>query len=120
LSIDGGHIDLVIQMANMDKKARRRSDRSLPLLVELTFAQEERVSVLPIQSHHKEPLKHRSLQTRIRVVLRPRRKRERRTAFALEQAQKVLSSLRSYLMASDAVGSAGDASPTKAAAPTEK
>ena len=118
LSIDGGHIDLVIQMANMEKKSRRRSDRSLPLLVELTFAQEERVSVLPIQSHHKQPLKHRSLQTRIRVVLRPRRKRERRTAFALEQAQRVLSSLRSYLMASDALGSAGDASPTQAAAPT--
>jgi len=112
LSIDGGHVDLVIEPAKVEKP-RRRSDKSLPLLVELTFAQEERVAVLGIKSHHQRPLKHRSLQTRIRVVLRPRRKRERRTAYALEQAQKVLSSLRSYLMASDAVGPAGDAPPAK-------
>jgi diguanylate cyclase (GGDEF)-like protein len=112
LSIDGGHVDLVIESAKMDK-TRRRSDKSLSLLVELTFAQEERVAVLATQSHHQQPLKHRSLQTRIRVVLRPRRKRERRTGFALEHAQRVLSSLRSYLMASDAVA-AGQAAPAGA------
>lgn len=112
LSIDGGHVDLVIESAKMDK-TRRRSDKSLSLLVELTFAQEERVAVLAIQSHHQQPLKHRSLQTRIRVVVRPRRKRERRTGFALEHAQRVLSSLRSYLMANDAVA-AGQAAPAGA------
>jgi len=119
LSIDGGHVDLVIETAKMDK-TRRRSDKSLSLLVELTFAQEERVTVLAVQSHHQQPLKHRALQTRIRVVVRPRRKRERRTGFPLEQAQRVLAGLRSYLMASDAVSSAGDASTANVASPTAK
>src|SRR5262249_29200746 len=113
LSIEGGSVVLVIQPTKSDK-SQRRADRPIPLVGELLFAQEQRSPQLEPDPTQETP-KLRNLQTRIRVVLRPRRNRDRRTGFALEQARRVLSSLRSYLMASDVVGSADGASFTAAA-----
>jgi diguanylate cyclase (GGDEF)-like protein len=109
LDIDGGNVVLVIQPTKSER-SRRRTDRPVPLVVELAFAQEERAADLDTYSPHESSPKQRSLQTRIRVILRPRRNRDRRSGFALEQGRRVLASLRSYLMASDVVSSTDDAS----------
>lgn len=48
-----------------------------------------------------------TLQTMMRVVVRPRRKRDRRRNEATERARQLVASLKSYLMA-NAVGSEVD------------
>src|SRR5262249_16836681 len=74
LNIEGGRVDIAIHSGKTEK-GRRRSDRPLPMTVELSFAQEERAEE-PGPADEKSN-NNRTLQTRIRVVLRPRRGRDR-------------------------------------------
>ncbi len=92
--IEGEQIDLVIQPAKAGP-IRRRSDRRVPLLVELKFALIE--TVRDESAANAKVLS----QTRIHVVVRPKKNRDRRHSGALDQARHVLTSLRSYLMATE-------------------
>ena len=47
-------------------------------------------------------------RTRIHVVVRPKRNRDRRRAGAVDRARRVLNSLRSYLMATEDHGPVDD------------
>jgi len=67
---------------------RRRNDRPVPFMIELTF--DERPGVGGAQ-----------MRTLIHVVIRPKRQRDRRRTDAVERARQLLSSLKSYLMAHD-------------------
>jgi diguanylate cyclase (GGDEF)-like protein/PAS domain S-box-containing protein len=93
LAIKADRIDLQIQ-AQAGKPSRRRSDRRVPFLVELHFA-EQRV---PLKSSDGQ-VSGLSLRTRVRTVVRLKRSRDRRTAEILAQANAVLSAIQSYLMA---------------------
>jgi diguanylate cyclase (GGDEF)-like protein len=75
---------------------RRRSDRPVPLVVELSFAEEHVRG--NVGSHAPSGTITR---TKIQVVMRPKRNRDRRHANAIGRARQLLASLRSYLMASD-------------------
>jgi diguanylate cyclase (GGDEF)-like protein len=77
------------------QRDRRRSDRHIPLVVELSFAEEH---VRPNGSAAATPSLTR---TKIQVVMRPKRNRDRRQANAVTRARQLLNSLRSYLMATD-------------------
>jgi diguanylate cyclase (GGDEF)-like protein len=75
---------------------RRRSDRPVPLVVELSFAEEHvRGSGGPNAPNGT------ITRTKIQVVIRPKRNRDRRHSNAIGRARQLLASLRSYLMASD-------------------
>jgi hypothetical protein len=85
--IEGEQIDLLIQPGK-SMPIRRSSDRRVPLLVELKFAQLETVA-------DETAGKSKVLsQTRIQVVVRPKKNRDRRHTSATEQARHVLASLR--------------------------
>lgn len=71
---------------------RRRNDRSVPFVIELSFTEKN----LPGDVTHQRGGQQR---TQIRVVIRPRRNRDRRRRDVLERARKLLMSLKSYLMA---------------------
>jgi hypothetical protein len=92
--IEGEQIDLLIQPGK-SMPIRRSSDRRVPLLVELKFAQIETVAD---ETGRKSKVLS---QTRIHVVVRPKKNRDRRHTSATEQARHVLASLRSYLMATE-------------------
>ncbi|MCA9208108.1 MAG: diguanylate cyclase [Planctomycetales bacterium] len=68
---------------------RRRSDRAVPFMVELEFEGDDNASSSGLT------------QTRIHVVIRPLRSRDRRKGDIEERARLVLSSLKSYLMATE-------------------
>jgi diguanylate cyclase (GGDEF)-like protein len=95
-SVEGNQVQLVIQSGKFGP-ARRRSDRSTPLLVELEFSRENQKSDDQADGEIARPL-----QTHIHVLIRAKRRRERRHFVVLEQARYVMASLRSYLMANDA------------------
>jgi hypothetical protein len=94
-SIEDSRILMHIQA---DKKEQRRSsDRSVPLVVELAFA-EEQVRGNSLSNNANGPT---STRTKIQVIIRPKRTRDRRRAPAIARARQLLAALRSYLMATD-------------------
>jgi hypothetical protein len=75
---------------------RHRSDRPVPLVVELSFAEEH------VRGNVGSNAPSGTItRTKIQVVMRPKRNRDRRHANAIGRARQLLASLRSYLMASD-------------------
>jgi diguanylate cyclase (GGDEF)-like protein/PAS domain S-box-containing protein len=70
---------------------RRRSDRPVPFLIELTF--EESDDVVEGRQGGMQ------LRTVIHVVVRPKKQRDRRRRDASERARQLVVSLKSYLMA---------------------
>jgi diguanylate cyclase (GGDEF)-like protein len=93
LGIKADRIDLQIEAKNR-QPSRRRSDRPVPFLVELSFS-EQRV---PIRSPQGIATT-KALRTRIRVVIRLKRTRDRRSTGITQQAQCILAAIQSYLMA---------------------
>jgi hypothetical protein len=65
---------------------RRTSEQALPLRIELSFAEER-------------PHGSQTAQTRVEVVIRPMKHRDRRRGDAVQRARQVLASLKAYLMA---------------------
>ncbi|HTQ39664.1 MAG TPA: diguanylate cyclase, partial [Pirellulales bacterium] len=96
-SIENERVELVLQ-SGMLAPARRRADRSVPLVVELKFARETRQPDCEFAGR----ILDLPPQTNIEVIIRTWRGRDRRYAAALDQARRALVSLRSYLMANDA------------------
>jgi len=98
-TIDGVNGNQVLLRLKGDKLSllRRAADRPVAFLVELTFAEE--------QVHLEMGSGLRSadqLRTRVRVTIRPRKQRDRRHRGLHAHARQLLTSVRSYLMASDA------------------
>jgi diguanylate cyclase (GGDEF)-like protein/PAS domain S-box-containing protein len=92
LKIDGNHVQLEITEKS-DARQRRLTDRPVTFLLDLRF-EEQRV-----RRGSGEPSTIGVLRTRIVVTVSPRKDRNRRRADVTEQAQQVLTSFRSYLMA---------------------
>jgi diguanylate cyclase (GGDEF)-like protein/PAS domain S-box-containing protein len=93
LGVKHDRIDLQIA-AESRQLSRRRSDRPVPFLVELSFS-EQRVPIRTPQGTAATKM----LRTRVRVTIRLKRTRDRRSASIMEQAQAVLAAIQSYLMA---------------------
>jgi hypothetical protein len=90
-------LNRILMSIQGDKKEQRRStDRSVPLVIELAFSEEHvRGSNVYITSGST------SARTKIQVIIRPKRTRDRRRAPAVTRARQLLAALRSYLMATD-------------------
>jgi len=84
-SADESHVVLTLDGAAMPM-LRRSTDRDVPLSVELEFDQRQHDG---------------AVSTRIDVVIRPKRGRDRRRTDSIERARQVLASLKSYLVAHD-------------------
>ena len=93
--IDGNQIDLRIDAKRLGL-IRRSNDRPVGFTVELSFGEEQ---VQPANERTSE--NQRVVRTKVCVVIRPQRQRDRRRADAASHAQHVLAGLRSYLMASE-------------------
>lgn len=72
---------------------RRNSDRTIPVILDMSFAEDTAESAEGVRSN--------LVRTRIRVEVRPQRSRDRRQADACHRAKQLLISLRAYLMATD-------------------
>ncbi len=102
LTIEDSRICMMIQGGPIQFN-RRSGDRGTPLILELSLAEEQVRGVNPPTSAGGSVTR-----TRIHAVVRPKRNRDRRRAGALERARRLLSSLRSYLMATESHGQAGE------------
>jgi hypothetical protein len=87
LRIEGDRLPLV----------RRASDRPVPFCVELAFFETETQLAGRVGG--------RCVRTLVEATLRPQRGRDRRRRDVLERAQRLLASLKSYLIAQDLEGS---------------
>jgi diguanylate cyclase (GGDEF)-like protein/PAS domain S-box-containing protein len=96
LSIKADRIDLQIETHGL-RDGRRRSDRGVPFLVELTLA-EQRIPIVGPEGRG-----NYVSRTRVRVSIRLKRARDRRSANVAEQASSILWGLQSYLMANEEV-----------------
>ena len=94
-SIEDSRILMHVQ-GERSQPTRRAADRSAPLIIELSFAEEH----MRGNGAASGP-SGTTTRTKIRVVMRPRRNRDRRRAAAVARARQLLASLRSYLMAAD-------------------
>jgi hypothetical protein len=94
VKIDGNHVQLEIAERG-DSRLRRLTDRPVTFLLDLQF-EEQRVQR---ESNNGEVNTTGVLRTRILATVSPRKMRDRRCAEVLKQAQQVLVSFRSYLMA---------------------
>jgi len=74
---------------------RRSTDRMVPFGVEIHFVQKRESSEIDAKFQDTS----KPSQTRLAVSIRPRRDRDRRREQATHQARRLLSSLKSYLMA---------------------
>ena len=94
--IDDEHVVLRIDSQG-SAMARRRADRPVPFIVEMTFE----------ETQHRQGGRStgNSLRTLIGVSIRPIRNRDRRRGNVVERARNLLTSLKSYLMAQDYSGS---------------
>ena len=101
-TIEDSRICILIQGGPVSM-TRRTTDRATPLLMELSFA-EEQVRGANASGNSGGTV----TRTRIHVVVRPKRNRDRRRAGAVDRARRVLNSLRSYLMATEDHGPVGD------------
>ncbi len=75
---------------------RRFTDREVPLILELSFQE------LPQKTN--KAGRFLPIRTRVRVEVRPQRKRDRRRTEAADRARTLLVSFRSYLMAAEYLG----------------
>ena len=88
--------DIVLRMELLaDSKLRRRGERPVSFEVSLHFAERRMpaVSTAGIASE--------SIQSVVKVSVRPRKDRDRRMEGIADRANKIVSSLRSYLMATE-------------------
>jgi diguanylate cyclase (GGDEF)-like protein len=91
-SIDANHV--VMQLTeDAVPMLRRRSDRPVPFIIDLQFEEQE------MQGDEKR--RGFTRVTMIRVTIRPRRQRDRRSQDVQERARHLLSALKSYLMAQE-------------------
>jgi diguanylate cyclase (GGDEF)-like protein len=93
LGIKADRIELQIE-AYKGQPTRRRNDRPIPFLVELMFA-EQRVDIRNAEG----AATGRTLKTRVRVAIRLKRTRDRRSTEITLQASAILAAIKSYLMA---------------------
>jgi diguanylate cyclase (GGDEF)-like protein len=93
LGIKADRIDMQIE-SRQQQSLRRRGDRPVPFLVELTFSEQR----IPLGNRHGRA-DAKMVRTRIHVAIRPKRSRDRRSASIVPQAQAILSAIQSYLMA---------------------
>ena len=95
IAIDGNQVRLEIN----DKPAgrlRRMADRHIAFLVDLQFEEEH----VERESGQNEPsFGSGTTRTKIKITVKPRKKRDRRQNDVTLQAREVLTSFRSYLMA---------------------
>ncbi|MEQ8791802.1 MAG: diguanylate cyclase [Pirellulaceae bacterium] len=96
-SIEEDHIVLMID-GQYTPLLRRVQDRPVPFRIELCFTEKQ------FEKQGQEGNGH--LRTVIDVAIRPQRNRDRRRRDVLERARKLISSLKSYLMAQDHAGAA--------------
>lgn len=99
--IDGNQVDIRIDAKRVGL-LRRSNDRPVGFMVELSFGEEQ---LRP--THERSSENQRVVRTKVNVVIRPQRQRDRRRNDAGSHAQHLLASLRSYLMASEAVEETG-------------
>jgi diguanylate cyclase (GGDEF)-like protein len=71
---------------------RRSSDRSVPFLIEIQFEESQQLGSRGAG---------KVVRTLVQVTIRPQRSRDRRRRDVLERAQRLLASLKSYLVAQD-------------------
>ena len=91
-SIDENHV--VLQLNELAvPMLRRHNDRPVPFIIDLHFEEQE------VQGEEKR--RGFTRVTVIRVSIRPRRQRDRRSLDAQERARHLLASLKSYLMAQE-------------------
>ncbi len=95
LAIKADRLELLIA-ADRDRPGRRRSDRPIPFLVELSLS-EHRVPAAAAEGRTPAQI----ARTRVMVAIRLKRARDRRNADVLEQAGGILAAIKSYLMAVD-------------------
>jgi diguanylate cyclase (GGDEF)-like protein/PAS domain S-box-containing protein len=93
-AINENHVALKIDGAN-SPLMRRTSDRSVPFVIELKF-DDGRDSPRKFAS--------KAVRTLVSVTIRPQRSRDRRRRDVLDRAQRLLASLKSYLVAQDYKG----------------
>ena len=93
LGIKADRIELQIE-AYKGQPTRRRSDRPVPFLMELMFSEQS----VAIRNAEGNPTV-RTLKTRVRVAIRLKRTRDRRSAEITLQASAILAAIKSYLMA---------------------
>jgi diguanylate cyclase (GGDEF)-like protein/PAS domain S-box-containing protein len=94
-AIDENHVALKLDGAH-SPLMRRTSDRSVPFVIELKF-DDGRLSPEKFQAS-------RTVRTLVQVTIRPQRSRDRRRRDVLDRAQRLLASLKSYLVAQDYKG----------------
>ena len=71
---------------------RRSGDRSVPFLIEMQFEESQQLGARG---------QGKTVRTLVHVTIRPQRGRDRRRRDVLERAQRLLASLKSYLVAQD-------------------
>ncbi len=94
-SIQDDQICLTIE-GNHSSWMPRHGQRSVPLLVEVQFA-----DVPQHGNQRRDRTAGGIAETRVHVVIRPKRDRDRRRQQATERAAQVMASLKSYLMAEE-------------------
>jgi len=93
--VDEENIELAIGSGNLPLQ-RRLTDRPIPMLVKIEFRQ----NAVENTNRQGESCGEQA-QTRMHVVIRPRRSRDRRREQVTSRARAILASLRSYLMATE-------------------
>ncbi len=92
VAIDEDHVVLHLEVQN-DSGGRRKVDKAMPFQIELRFSEVR----LPAEDGRPQV----STRTLIRAAVRPRRNRDRRRRDAVDLARRLISSVKSYLMAQD-------------------
>lgn len=95
VSFKSDRVDLLLN-AEPTQAGRRRSDRSIPFVVEMNLA-EQRVSTTSSEGR----ASGRIARTRVQVAVRLKRPRDRRNVDIAIRANAILASIKSYLMAAD-------------------
>ncbi len=92
--VDGGNV--FIELHDQPSRQRRRADRPVTFMLDLRFEEEQLQA-----TKQGAPASSRISRTIIHVIITPKHNRDRRQAEMEERAKEVLSSFRSYLMATD-------------------
>jgi diguanylate cyclase (GGDEF)-like protein/PAS domain S-box-containing protein len=91
-SVDERHLVLRIEEESASL-LRRSSDRAIPFVIHIHLEE--------YQSSRDLPGAGRMIRTLVNVTIRPHRNRDRRRRDVIEKAQRLLASLKSYLVAQD-------------------
>ena len=92
VSMESNHVTIKIDGQQM-VMTRRSTDRPVPFLIEMSFHEKK--------PQGEKPSSNEPAGTLVRVVVRPRKQRDRRQKDAILRARQLLVSLKSYLMAVD-------------------